>query len=244
MSEDPKAAAIHRQHALLEKRNYFELLGVEPDTPDEVVRSQREHLTRQWHPDAFSHDLNPDLRRKVEEIFQTINEAFDTLSDPAKKTEYLTLVERRKAGMATDVHAVLQAEGLVDEALLAMRQKRWKDAESKLEEARSLNPDDPLFAVHQAWAHYHANPKKNRDAALKMLKDSVKKQESLAEGYQYLGQIHFLSGEYDPAMRWWKKCLEWDPKNMEATRGLRLAHARKQKEKSSLPGWLNKLLGK
>lgn len=242
MSEDPKLASIDRQHQRLAKLDHFELLGVEPETPDEVVKGQWVRLLRQWHSDAFPGLELGERKAKLDEIVQRINEAYETLTDPTRRAEYMTLLERKRAGLSTDVNSILRAESLVDDGLQALRQKRWKDAVNLFAEARGLNPDDPLYAVHEAWALYNADTRKNADSAVRMLKDAVKAQESLATGYQHLGQIHFNLGQYDMAMRWWKKCLEWEPKNVEASRGLRLANTRKAKEAKK--SWLTKLLGR
>lgn len=243
MSDNPKLEVIDRAHALLERRNHFELLGLEIDSPPELLEKQFSLLKRQWHPDAYaSMSLDADRERKVVDLFQRINEAYETLKDPTARAEYITLIQRQKAGLQTNVEQILQAEGLVDDALALMRQKKWSEAVSKLEEARAKNPDDPLYGVHLAWATYHLNTKKNGPKAAQMLKDAVKNQENLAIGYQYLGQIEFADGRYAHAIKWWKKCLEWEPKNVEAGRGIRLANTRMEKEKKS--GWLSKLFGR
>jgi len=64
--------------------NHYEVLGVEPDaTPDDVVAAFR-RLAREMHPDRF----RGSGRARAEQAFQAITEAYNVLSDPARRQEY------------------------------------------------------------------------------------------------------------------------------------------------------------
>lgn len=61
------------------KRNYYKLLKVEPDAnPSEIKKAYRKAVKR-YHPDVTAQD---------DEKFKQIQEAYETLSDPAKKMLY------------------------------------------------------------------------------------------------------------------------------------------------------------
>lgn len=63
-------------------RNYYDILGVAKDaTVDEIKKSFR-RLARQYHP-----DLNPG-NKQAEEKFKDLNEAYEVLSDTAKRSQY------------------------------------------------------------------------------------------------------------------------------------------------------------
>lgn len=65
----------------MEKRDYYEILGVSRDaTPDELKSAFRQ-LARQYHPDV---NKSPD----AEERFKEINEAYAVLSDSEKRAAY------------------------------------------------------------------------------------------------------------------------------------------------------------
>lgn len=249
MSEDPLLAKrrIDQFHGQLEKRNHFQLLGVDAETPHETVKAQYLKLARTWHADAFVGIELGDRKRKLDEIFQRVNEAYEVLSDPDQRAEYLIMLDRKKKGLSTDVSAILRAEALVDDALADMRRSQFADAKTKLEEAIQLNGEDPLYRVQLAWATYGANKKSAaaQEQAVGLLKAAVKERENIPEAYQYLGQIYFDRAEYKQAIRWWKKCLEWEPKNMDASRGLRLATTRLEKEnRPGIVKLFDKLRGK
>ena len=63
-------------------KDYYETLGV-PRTAsaDELKKSFRK-LARQYHPDVAKD------KKKAEEKFKEINEAYEVLSDPAKRKKY------------------------------------------------------------------------------------------------------------------------------------------------------------
>ena len=241
-------AAVAQYHLLLGRRDHFDLLGVSREADVDTVRNAFKALVKRWHADAFSQVDLGDEQPKLDEIFQRLNEAHDTLTDPTLRSEYLVFLDRSAKGMTTDVHGVLRAEAMVDEALMDIRRRQWTDAKEKLEEARKLNPDDPLYDVHLAWVQYNMAKGKDTEvkSAVTLLKASTKKQPNLGLAYQYLGQIFFNRNQYAEAKKWWKVCLEYEPRNVDVQRGIRLINTRaqKQQQQSGLSGIFNKLLGK
>ncbi len=63
-------------------KDYYEILGVNKDAdPDDIKRAFRQ-LAKKYHPDANPGDSG------AESKFKEINEAYDVLSDPSKKSNY------------------------------------------------------------------------------------------------------------------------------------------------------------
>lgn len=63
-------------------RNYYDILGVSRDATVEDIKKTFRKLARQFHP-----DLNPG-NKDAEEKFKDINEAYEFLSDPDKRSQY------------------------------------------------------------------------------------------------------------------------------------------------------------
>jgi DnaJ family protein B protein 4 len=64
--------------------NFYKILGIEKEdaTPDSIKKAYRRQAMK-WHPDK-----NPDNREMAESKIKEINEAYEVLSDPKKKSTY------------------------------------------------------------------------------------------------------------------------------------------------------------
>ncbi len=67
----------------MEKRDYYEVLGVSRDATKEEIKKAYRRLAKKWHP-----DMNPDNREEAEERFKEISEAYAVLSDDEKRRLY------------------------------------------------------------------------------------------------------------------------------------------------------------
>lgn len=66
----------------MEYKDYYKILGVNRNADEKEIKRAYRKLARQFHP-----DVNPGDKR-AEERFKEINEAYEVLSDPEKRTKY------------------------------------------------------------------------------------------------------------------------------------------------------------
>ena len=66
-----------------DKRDYYEVLGVEKNATDEEIKKAYRKMAKKYHPDA-----NPDNKQEAEAKFKEVNEAYETLSDSQKRQMY------------------------------------------------------------------------------------------------------------------------------------------------------------
>ena len=73
-------------------KDYYETLGVPRNAGDDVIKKSFRKLAREFHPDVAKD------KKRAEEKFKEINEAYEVLSDPAKRKKYDELGANWKTG--------------------------------------------------------------------------------------------------------------------------------------------------
>ena len=66
----------------MEKRDYYDILGVSKTASDDEIKSAYRKLAKKYHP-----DLNPN-NKEAEKNFKDVNEAYSVLSDKEKRQRY------------------------------------------------------------------------------------------------------------------------------------------------------------
>ena len=67
---------------MAEKRDYYEVLGVDRGADDATIKKAYRQLAKKYHP-----DMNPG-DKEAEKKFKEASEAYSVLSDPEKRRQY------------------------------------------------------------------------------------------------------------------------------------------------------------
>ncbi|HVS17253.1 MAG TPA: DnaJ domain-containing protein, partial [Planctomycetota bacterium] len=65
-------------------QDYYEVLGVPRDADADAIKKAYRALALRWHPDRHQGDAKADAERR----FKAASEAYEVLSDPAKRAKY------------------------------------------------------------------------------------------------------------------------------------------------------------
>ena len=215
-SPDLEAEMLQRFDQLREQDLYQVLGVIATANPDEVRRAYYA-LAKRFHPDKF---IREDAKAKAEKVFAHITEAYSTLTHPETRKRYDEDQALRKSSR--------EPEKKVDPGLVAhINFKHGKDMfdKGKLGEAitflQNACDQDPSKAEH---FHYLAiaqskNPRWKKDAEENFLK-AIEKDPMNAEIYTHLGSLYARGGMHSKARDMFKKALQWDPAQQEASEGL------------------------
>ena len=65
-----------------QKRDYYEVLGLNKGASEEEIKKAFRSLAKKYHPDMNPGDATAEAK------FKEVNEAYEVLSDPEKKSRY------------------------------------------------------------------------------------------------------------------------------------------------------------
>lgn len=76
---------------VMDFKDYYKVLGVEPNTPTDEIKTAYRRLARRYHPDVSK-------EKNAEQQFKEINEAWEVLQDPEKRKHYDQIKDQVSAG--------------------------------------------------------------------------------------------------------------------------------------------------
>ena len=146
------------------QKNYYEILDLSLDASPQTIKEQYRFMLHAWHPDKFP---NPQQKIRAEERTKNINEAYEVLSDPQKRSHYneflLKQIKQSQSAEARGQHADAQ-ESLDPEQRRAeyVRQRQYEAAveRQRVEKEREQfvrDESERLRAEQQGQNRDHAN---------------------------------------------------------------------------------------
>lgn len=219
-----------KEYAWMMQQDYFTLLGVSEDDPRDQVRKSYVGLVKKYHPDRFfEQDLFPDLRDKINALFQRISDAHETLIDPARKAVYLNEIKGRKPARPS-VENILLAETAFQKGMVLFKVKKYEEALEQFNLAVDLGGDEPEYLTCQAWTAYKINPadRARAERSRQVLLRAVDLNPRLATAHLYLGYISKNDGHEKEAQRRFERAIQCNPDCTEALRELRLMQMRRE----------------
>lgn len=194
------------------KVNYYEVLGVERSASDSEIRERFRKLARENHPDRYRGPDKNDAERK----FQTLTEAVNVLTNPARRKQHDAELSAGKSAGAADFTQVAKA-------YMAKGVKAYKDGDIRaayenFDMAVKHNPNDAK-AFHYLAIVAMKIPSYARQA-VQAIETAVQKEPVNPTYLKDAGLICKRAGLPAKAERYLDEALKWDPENAEVQTAL------------------------
>lgn len=218
----------------LRAKSYFEMLEVSEEVEASELDQAYESLARKAHPDRFSHASSA-VRQLADEVFQLLTEAYETLSDPRRRTRYL--LERRKgervAAEEAEGQRALAAEMQYQQGEQLLRQRDYEGALLCFGKAVENYAEEGEYHAHYGWSLYLCNPDNSVmvEEAIKHVARGVKLARDREKPYLFLGRLYKVVGKGAAAEQMFTRAVQIRPDCVEAMRELRLINMRRDKSK-------------
>ena len=209
--------------------DYFVALGVSRTASPEEVKKAFVEAAKTWHPDRVPAGLE-DARPLLSKLFARLELARATLSDPARKKQYLDdLAKPATAATAGDVSS---AEATLEfrKAEVLLKKNDAAGAEAHLRKAVQLAPSNVEYQVLLVWLQAKPTSTTARLAELVADLDRLIGRESTSEkAHFYRGQLRKRIDQPDKAHADFVKAAALNPNNVDAAREVRIYTMRKEK---------------
>ena len=232
--ESPELVAFKaeiRERASHGGADYYELLGVAPDSIPSVIQAAFFQLAKRWHPDRLGPDL-ADVRDLATKVFARMSEAHQILADPTRRKEYDDL--RKDGGGSAEeqeqVQRVVRAATAFQKAEVLMKRN---NAVAALEEARralELDPTQADYIALLAWVE-STQLNANLEEILARIEKAQRMEPNNTRIRWYRGSILKRLGKNGKAVGDFRFIVENDPRHVDAQREIRLYEMRKAEQR-------------
>ena len=221
---------IVRRAANIDRSDYFGMLEVRRDATAEAVNTSFFSLAKKWHPDRLPPELTP-VRDACSRVFARMSEAHSTLSDPAKRENYLLLLADGSGSpeMQEKVAKVIDAATNFQKAEVCLRRGDHAQAEALCQLALDADSTQSDYLAMMGWLLALKPENQSPEQTTKsitMLTAAIKLNARCEMAYFWRGMLLRRVGKAEAAMRDFKEAVDLNPRNIDAAREVRLHRMR------------------
>jgi len=219
-----QAEAVIRAWLVHEKSDHYELIGARPSALIRDLEVVFEELDFGFDPELLSLELPDELRQQAATLQHKLEEARETLLDPAARKEYDRRRGLQDPAPPSKPSPKVEARALFEVGRHFVRSKNFIEAQRAFTRAVERVPTSPEYKTHLGWATYrHASTLGLRDAAgqgLAFLEDALRIERSTTLAHYFSGVIHREAGDLKRAHNAFYLAVSYNPEFEPAKRAL------------------------
>jgi curved DNA-binding protein CbpA len=209
------------------EKNYYAVLGIAPNATPEQLRDRFRELARTRHPDRFA----AEQKAKAEVDFQEITQAFNILSDPARRREVDAALRRPQSAPPDSVQT---SKVYLQRGVKAFREKDYLHAAENFDRATKADPSNA-----RAW-HFLARAARQQKRWLAQAREAAAascKLEPMNPDYlKVAGEVFADSDMPAEAEKYLRQALTWGGDDPEIQQRLDALRGSGKKSRLSLFG--------
>ncbi len=221
--------------ALLEKSNYYQLLGVGIDSSKSEIRDAFYILARKFHPDR--HMDKGEWAAPLQQLMGAITEAYTVLNDEKKRGNY----DRKQTLSRSRTETEESLDECAKLAANCHRDDNFEGAIFWLRKCVNLAPE--LAKYHASLAASLAMQAHHQREAVQHFEKAIELDPWNAGPYVKFAELHEAMQLPWRAEPLYYKVLEIDPENFLAKQGLARIRLAEKKAKVSKPSKVSKMAG-
>jgi len=148
-------------------KDYFAILGVKPSADNSEIKQAYRKLAMNYHPDKHQQDPEKTI------LYEQIREAYETLTEPAKRDEYLKERWRQKAAGIKFEDDLISGDVILKKAIELNQQLRYADPD-RLNESRVRNQFNQVISDEMIAILVRQNDHELNNTVVSILIDTLK----------------------------------------------------------------------
>lgn len=228
---------VLRDYSRVKDQNYYEIFGLAQGNFSFVALKEAYfEATRKYAPEKFM-ELPGNVQAMAEEILSVHAHAYNTLSSVVAKERYDELLNSEKVGLGGERDDALQAKVQFQSGKVFLEMGDYDNAVKALNDAYTLEPDDPGHCAYLAWATYRNPAGRSSPAAREKARGLLVRAMQcgkIPETFTFRGWMLLDEGRDGLAEGEFQKALRLNPGDRLAQQGLRRIAEQREGEKRGL----------
>jgi tetratricopeptide (TPR) repeat protein len=227
-----REAILHRS-AEIEQEDYFQMLGVPRDATADAIKTAFLAFVKVWHTDRLGPEF-ADVRDVAAKVFARTNAAFETLSNPARRQQYLETLSGTVTAEDEEnaqVEKILEAAKEYQHAEVFFKKHDLAKAEECCARACELDAEQSDYLGLSVAIQLEKRALDASVADLIPLLDAViAKNDKSERAYFTRAKARKRLGQTELAIDDFRVAFELNPGNLDAAREVRIYEMRKSRQ--------------